>query len=77
MSTKSGQLQLGLTAAEAEIAVLLAEGCTVREIAATTGRGYSTVRTHLKHIFTKLGSSRQFEVAQTVLALSSLPKSRD
>ena len=71
------QAALGLTAAEAEIAVLLAEGRTVREIAATTGRGYSTVRTHLKHIFTKLGISRQFEVAQTVLALSSLPKSRD
>ena len=38
---------------------------------------YSTVRTHLKHIFAKLGVSRQLEVAQLVLALSSLPVSRD
>ena len=47
---------------------------TLREIATATGCGYSTVRTHLKHIFAKLGVSRQFEVAQTVLALSSLPR---
>ena len=67
---------LGLTPAEAEIAVSLAEGRTVRQIAAATGRQYSTVRTHLKHMFTKLGVSRQFEVAQAVLALSSLPRDR-
>ena len=67
----------GLSPAEAEIAVLLAQGRTVRQIAAATGRGYSTVRTHLKHLFAKLGVSRQFEVAQLVLALSNLPASRD
>ena len=71
------QAVLGLTPAETEVAVLLAEGRTMRQIAATTGRGYSTVRTHLKHIFGKLGVSRQIEVAQLVLALSSLPVSRD
>ena len=68
---------LGLSPAETEIAVLLAKGRTLRQIAATTGRGYSTVRTHLKHIFAKLGVSRQFEVARLVLALSSLSVSRD
>ena len=65
-----------LSPAETQVAVLLAEGQTTRQIAATTGRGYSTVRTHLKHIFAKLGVSRQFEVAQLVLTLSSLPRSR-
>ena len=68
---------LGLTPTETEIAVLLAEGRTTRQVAAATGRGYSTVRTHLKHIFHKLGVSRQFEVTQLVLALSSLPVPRD
>ena len=68
---------LGLSPAETEVAVLLAEGRTAPQIAAKTGRGYSTVRTHLKHIFAKLGVSRQFEVAQLVLALSRLPVSRD
>ena len=71
------QAVLGLTPTEAEIALLLAEGRTVRQIAAETGRGYSTVRTHLKHTFAKLGVTRQFEVVQAVLALSTLPPSRD
>ena len=67
---------LGLTPTETRIALLLAEGRTVRQIAASTGRGYSTVRTHLKHMFAKLGVSRQIEVAQAVLALSSFPGDR-
>ena len=66
---------LGLTPTEAEIAVLLAEGRTVRQIAEATGRGYSTVRSHLKHTFSKLGVRRQFEVAQAVHSLSILPGS--
>ena len=65
---------LGLTPAEAVIAVLLAEGRTLRQIAATTGRQYSTIQTHLRHIFAKLGCSRQLEVVQAVAALSNLPK---
>ena len=68
---------LGLTPTEAEIALLLAEGWTARQIEATTGRSYSTVRTHLKNIFAKLRVSRQLEVAKAVLALSRLPTSRD
>ena len=64
---------LGLTPAQAAIAVLLAEGRTPRQIAAATGRRYSTVRTHLKHIYARLGVSRQLGVAQLVLALSNLP----
>ena len=67
------QAALGLTPAQAAIAVLLAEGRTPRQIAAATGRRYSTVRTHLKHIYARLGVSRQLGVAQLVLALSNLP----
>ncbi len=71
------QRVLGLTPVESEIAVLLAEGRTARQIAAATGRGYGTVRTHVKHMLAKLGVSRQVEVVQLVLALSSFPASRD
>ena len=66
---------LGLTPAEAEIAVLLAEGHTLRQIAEATGRRYGTVRSHLKHTFSKLDVTRQFEVAQAVHSLSILPGS--
>ena len=68
---------LGLTPTEAAIATQLAEGRTLRQIAAATGRGYTTVRTHLRHIFIKLECSRQFDVVQAVRALSHLPASRD
>ncbi len=68
---------LGLTPSETEIAILLAEGKSVRQIAEVTGRSYDTVRFHIRHILTKLGVSRQVEVVQTVLALSHLPTSRD
>ena len=71
------QSMLGLTPTESEIASLLAEGRTLRQIAAITDREYSTVRTHLKHVFVKLSVSRQFEVTQLVLALADLPVSRD
>jgi len=68
---------LGLTPVEAEIAVMLAEGWTARQIAGKTGRAYSTVRTHLKHVFDKLGVSRQYELARQVSALSILPAPDD
>ncbi len=68
---------LGLTPSEVEIAICLTEGKSIRQIAAATGRSYDTVRFHLRHIFTKLGVSRQIEVAQAVLALSHLPAPRD
>ena len=68
---------LGLSPAEAAIAVALVEGRTVREIAAATGREYATVRTHLKRVFAKLGVSRQYEAAQLVASLSGLAGSRD
>ncbi|MCY3703417.1 MAG: LuxR C-terminal-related transcriptional regulator [Rhodospirillales bacterium] len=67
---------LGLTPAEAVIAVLLAEGRTLRQIAVATGRKYSTIQTHLRHIFAKLGCSRQLEVVQAVEALSKLPSAQ-
>ncbi|MYD96425.1 MAG: hypothetical protein F4X98_03425, partial [Gammaproteobacteria bacterium] len=70
------EVVLGFTPAAAAIAVLLAEGRTLRQIAAATGRGYSTVQTHLRHTFAKLGCSRQLEVVQPVEALSKLPASR-
>ena len=67
---------LGLTPAESQVAVLLAEGKTVREIAAATGRSEKTIRWHLHHICNKQGISRQVELVQLVLPLAGIPPSR-
>ena len=67
---------LGLTPAESEVAVSLAEGRDVREIATATGRKESVIRWHLKQIFDKLGIARQAEVAQLVLSLANVPEAR-
>ena len=60
---------LGLTRAESQIAVALAHGQTVREIARTTGRQVSSIHWHLKHIYRKLGVARQAELVQLVRAI--------
>ena len=67
---------LGLTATESRVAALLAEGMTVREVAAATGRGESTIRWHVKHMFTKHGLSRQADLVRLVLSLGAAPESR-
>ena len=66
---------LGLTTTESEVAVMLAEGLTVREIAKSCGRGKNTIRWHVSQICGKLDVTRQFEVAQLVLSLADLPNS--
>ena len=67
---------LGLTGMESRVAVLLAEGMTVREAAAATGRAESTIRTHVKHMFAKHGLSRQADLVRLVLLVGGPPESR-
>ena len=63
---------LGLTPAEARVAVMLAEGRTLGDIALATGRSTGTVRWHLKQIFAKNGISRQVELVQLIQSLSAV-----
>ena len=67
---------LGLTPAESQIAVLLADGRSIRDIAIATGRGENTIRWHLKRIFSKNNISRQVELVRLVLALADMPQGR-
>lgn len=64
---------LGLTPAESLVAVLLAEGRTVRNIAAATSRSERTVRWHVRQIFEKRGISRQTDLVREVLSLDGRP----
>ena len=67
---------LGLTGTESRVAVLLAEGMSVRQIVAATGRKESTTRWHVKNILTKLGLSRQAELVRLLLPLAGAPETR-
>ena len=62
---------LGLTPVEGDIAVRLAEGRTVREIAAALGRNPSAVYWHLKQSYQKLGIARQADLVRVVLSVGA------
>ena len=64
---------LGLTRAESRIAVWLAQGKTIDDIAVETGRSRTTVKWHIRHIYAELGVSRQIELAQLVTSLADVP----
>ena len=70
----SGMLEL--TPAESNVAVLLAQGCSIRDIAFATGRGEGTVRWHTKQIFRKQGISGQRELVRLGLSLSDISQRR-
>ena len=67
---------LGLSPAESRVAVGLAEGKTVPDIAAASGRAAGTVRIHLKRIHRKLGVSRRADLVRLVLSVSDRAGSR-
>ena len=63
---------LGLTPAESQVAVALAQGQNVREIAAATGRKASSVYWHLRRIYTKHHIAGQVELVRLVLSLAEV-----
>ena len=58
-----------LSPQEADIAIHLTEGRSLREIADNAERSYQTVRTQLKSIFFKIGVQRQSELIKLVSKL--------
>ena len=64
-----------LTPSQAQVAVMLAEGRSVRDIAAVTGRQASTVRYLLKQVYDKQGLTGRADLVRLVLSLTELPRS--
>src|SRR6185312_7130393 len=62
----------GLTAKEAELAGKLASGLSPAEAAAEMNMQYETARTHLKRVFSKMGISRQNELAALVARIPKI-----
>lgn len=65
---------LGLTPAESRIAALLAQGRSIDAVAAATGRNRTTIKWHMRHIYSKHGLSRQVELVQLVKSLSEVAR---
>ena len=60
----------GLTKMEAQIAVRLARGLDVRQLAEGLSISTATVRTHLQHVFDKTDTHRQAELVRLLATLS-------
>ena len=61
---------LGLTPDESQVAVWLAEGKSVRDMALTTGLTEGAIYWHLKQIYQKLPISRQVDLVRLVLSIA-------
>ena len=64
---------LGLTVTESQVAVALAMGKTVSQIAEEKGVKASTVQSHIRRIHAKLGLSCQEDLIRLVLSLGDAP----
>ncbi len=68
---------LGLTPAQSHIAVLLAQGRSIRDIALAVGRKEGTIRWHTKQIFRRHRHiSGQSDLVRLVLSLADFPQGR-
>ena len=63
---------LGLTSAESQVAVGLADGQSVRDMAKATGLTEGAIYWHLKQIYQKLPISRQVDLVRLVLSIAEL-----
>lgn len=60
----------GMTSREARVALMIADGQTPNEAALVLGISVNTVRTHLAHIFEKVGVNNQMGLAKFIGGLS-------
>ena len=62
----------GFTNAEAQLAVALAQGKDLRQIASATGQSLPTLRSHLRAMFEKAGVKRQADIVRLVLSIPAV-----
>jgi DNA-binding CsgD family transcriptional regulator len=68
------QSLFGLTSATSRVAIGLAEGKTLQEIATENGVSINTIRSQIRHVMDKTGSHRQAELVSVVTSLPRLRK---
>jgi DNA-binding CsgD family transcriptional regulator len=62
----------GLTQAEARVAIAVASGLNIPEVARQMGLSPNTVKTHLRRVFDKTGTARQAELARLMALLGAV-----
>ena len=62
----------GLTAAEALVASLLAQGMSIQQVAEHLELSEGTIRSHLKHIFAKVEVNRQADLVRVISSSLSM-----
>jgi DNA-binding CsgD family transcriptional regulator len=72
MNVRETMSILGLTSAEARLALQLAAGSTLDEIADRNGLQVSTLRAQLRSVYSKTGINRQFELVARIWRASGL-----
>jgi len=68
LSIERIRLAHGLTIREAQIALEIAYGKTDHEIAATMGVAFSTIRTHINHLYEKLAVRNRAALVHLICA---------
>ncbi|MGH7532562.1 MAG: response regulator transcription factor [Gemmatimonadales bacterium] len=72
-SAETLESRFGLTPREAQVADLLSQGMSNREVADQLQIGVHTARRHAEHLFAKLGVRRRAEVAALVAGTVKQP----
>ncbi len=68
---ESARLAFGLTLSEVKIASLLLQGYSITRMATTLGVSPNTVKTHISHLLSKTGTSRQPELVAQLLSFAT------
>jgi DNA-binding CsgD family transcriptional regulator len=68
------QRMFGLTPAETQVALRLARGCDLQEIASDQAVSLATVRAYLKGVFAKTETRRQAELTMLLVRLAQQPQ---
>lgn len=66
----------GLSPTEAQLALMLLEGLTLKAVAERRRVAITTVRTQLSRLLAKTGTSRQSELMRLLASISAMPKGR-
>jgi DNA-binding CsgD family transcriptional regulator len=78
LDPKALQVLFSFTPAEAKVTALLVQGRSMEQIATQLAVSLETVRTHVRHVFSKTATNRQGELIALVLRMApSGPESAD